>query len=410
MLIDGGEKSPGVIAYLKNYVEGNLEAVVATHPHADHIGGLIDVLQSYQVDKIFWNGETATTKTYTDFMALTKAEPNSSLQQLKRGDSLAISGLSFSVLNPPNPLFGDANNNSIVIKLRYGDIQFLFSGDAEQEAEASMLSAGLSIDSDILKVGHHGSRTASSPSFVKAISPNIALYLAGQGNSYGHPHPESIATLKDFGATIYGTDLHGSIVLSCDGKKYETKTGIPAPQVSRPSIIPSPTPTQSAIPTQSKSAPTFIVSDLTISPNLVDVGQTSTLSVSVSNTGDLTGTYEVILKVNNNVMSTKTISLAGHETQKVTFAVITSSSGNYLVDINGLYGALTAKSVSPTTTYTVPTTTYSVPTTKSDTVYITRTGAKYHRGSCRYLSQSSIPIERSVAINRGYTPCSVCRP
>ena len=245
VLIDGGETSPGVVPYLRKYVDGDLEAMVATHPHADHIGGLIDVLRSFQVDNIYWNGETATTKVYSDFMALAKAEPKALLQQLKRGDTINVDGLAFAVLNPPGPSFKETNDNSIVLKLKYGDTRFLFEGDAQQEAESSMLAAGLNMAADILKVGHHGSRSASSMPFLKAVSPQIAVYMAGINNSYGHPHAETLAALNQIGAQIYGTDIHGTIEVSTDGQKYtlttEKQASPRAPPTSTPTSTPTPT-------------------------------------------------------------------------------------------------------------------------------------------------------------------------
>ena len=239
VLIDGGETSPGVVPYLRKYVDGDLEAMVATHPHADHIGGLIDVLRSFQVDNIYWNGETATTKVYGDFMALAKAEPKALLQQLKRGDTVNVDGLAFAVLNPPGPSFKETNDNSIVLKLKYGDTRFLFEGDAQQEAESSMLAAGLNMAADILKVGHHGSRSSSSMPFLKAVSPQIAVYMAGINNSYGHPHAETLAALNQVGAQIYGTDIHGTIVVATDGQKYTLTTEKQAPPRAPPTSTPS---------------------------------------------------------------------------------------------------------------------------------------------------------------------------
>jgi len=249
VLIDGGETSPGVVPYLRKYVDGDLEAMVATHPHADHIGGLIDVLQSFQVDNIYWNGETATTKVYGDFMALAKAEPKASLQQLKRGDTINVDGLAFAVLNPPGPSFKETNDNSIVLKLKYGDTRFLFEGDAQQEAESSMLAAGLNMAADILKAGHHGSRSSSSMPFLKAVSPQIAVYMAGINNSYGHPHAETLAALNQVGAQIYGTDIHGTIVVDTNGQKYTLTTEKQAPPSAPPTSTPPPTPTPTPTPT-----------------------------------------------------------------------------------------------------------------------------------------------------------------
>jgi beta-lactamase superfamily II metal-dependent hydrolase len=223
ILIDAGEKSPGVTGYMEDYVDGHLEVVVATHPHADHIGGLIEVLDEFDVDEVWVNGDEATSKTYTDFMAEANDE-GAQVHEARRGDTIVAGTLTFHVLNPIDPLFDNTNDNSIVLSLRYGSIDFLFTGDAEIEAEASMISAGILSDIDILKVGHHCSRTASSAAFLSIIKPAVAIYTAAVGNTYGHPHAESLAALQSIGATIYGTDTLGTIVISTDGTSYTIQT------------------------------------------------------------------------------------------------------------------------------------------------------------------------------------------
>jgi beta-lactamase superfamily II metal-dependent hydrolase len=223
VLIDAGEKSPGVTDYIDDYVDGHLEAVVATHPHADHIGGLIKVLDEFDVDNIWVNGDEATSKTYTDFMAEANDE-GAQVHEARRGDTIVAGTLTFHVLNPIDPLFDNTNDNSIVLSLSYGSIDFLFTGDAEIEAEESMISAGILSDIDILKVGHHCSRTASSAAFLNITKPEMAVYMAAVDNTYGHPHMESIAALQNIGATIYGTDALGIIVISTDGTSYTIQT------------------------------------------------------------------------------------------------------------------------------------------------------------------------------------------
>jgi len=223
VLIDGGDRSPGVTAYLNDYVNGSLEAMIATHPHADHIGGLIAVLDAFDVEEIWLNGDTSTSETYNDFMDRVNAE-GAEVKVAKRGDTIIVDGLTFDVLHPVEPLFDDTNNNSIVLMLSYGNIDFLFSGDAEQEAEASMIAAGVLADIEILKVGHHGSRTASSQAFLNVIQPEVAIYMAGVDNPYGHPHEETLAALKEIGAAVYGTDRNGDIVVTTDGETYTVAT------------------------------------------------------------------------------------------------------------------------------------------------------------------------------------------
>ncbi len=218
ILIDSGGKSPGVTAYLNDYVDGQLEVMVATHPHADHIGGLIAVLDAFDVQEIWHNEDTSTSQTYGQFMTAVQAE-GAEVHVANRGDEIVVDGLTFVVLNPTT-LAGTTNNNSIVLRLSYGETDFLFTGDAEREAEASMLSAGIVPDVEILKVGHHGSRTASSQFFVAMAQPEVAVYMAGEGNSYGHPHDETITALSEIGAEIYGTDIHGTIIITTDGESY----------------------------------------------------------------------------------------------------------------------------------------------------------------------------------------------
>jgi competence protein ComEC len=239
VLIDGGDKSPGVVDYLKDYVDGTLEIMAATHPHADHIGGLISVLNNFQVGQIWHNGDTSTSQTYSDFMSAVNAE-NAEVSVATRGDVIEADGLIFEVLNPSD-LTGTTNNNSIVLHLAFGEVDFLFTGDAEQEAEASMLvNSDIPVpDVEVLKVGHHGSSTASSPDFLAVTNPEVAIYMAGEGNTYGHPHEETIKALLAVGAEIYGTDIHGTIVVTTDGEEYELQLENQAPPVTSYAISPT---------------------------------------------------------------------------------------------------------------------------------------------------------------------------
>jgi beta-lactamase superfamily II metal-dependent hydrolase len=232
VLIDGGDKSPGVISYIDDYVDGALEVMVATHPHADHIGGLIAVLGAFEVDEIWLSGDTSTSATYSQFMSAVNSE-GAKVFVARRGDTIQAGTLIFNVLHPVN-LSGKTNNNSIVLSLNYGQVDFLFTGDAEQEAEASMLMDGIVPDVEILKVGHHGSRTASSIQFLQVAKPECAIYMAGQGNSYGHPHQETIISLCEVGAEIYGTDIHGTIIVMTDGETYSLLPSIKVPPVVCP--------------------------------------------------------------------------------------------------------------------------------------------------------------------------------
>jgi len=255
ILIDGGEKNTGAADYIRPYVDGALEVMVATHTHADHIGGLIDVLAKYQVNDIWLNGDTATSATYNSFMNSVNAE-GATIHQAERGNTIQVGTLKFNILNPARSLFSDANNNSIVLSLSYGDIDFLVMGDAEQEAEGQMLIQSVVPlpDCEILKVGHHGSRTASSPQFLNLVKPDVAIYSCGVGNTYGHPHQETLVALDSIGAKIYGTDVNGTVVVNTNGKVYDVQ---PTKQVSpvKPSNISS-TPTPAPTPSPTPATPT----------------------------------------------------------------------------------------------------------------------------------------------------------
>lgn len=220
ILIDGGDRNPGIVNYLNSYVDDDLEVLVATHPHADHIGGLIAVLQSFNVLEIWVNGDSSTSKTYSDFMNAVNSE-GAIIFEARLHNTITAGELSLFVHNPSR-LEGTTNNNSIVLSLAFGEIKFWFAGDAEVEAEGAMmmLSSVQLPDIDILKVGHHGSRTASSSDFLSIIQPEVAIYMAGIDNSYGHPHEETITTLNDIGAEIYGTDVNGTIVVTTNGETY----------------------------------------------------------------------------------------------------------------------------------------------------------------------------------------------
>lgn len=223
MLIDGGEVTPGVVSYLNRYVDGPLEVMLATHPHADHIGGLLDVLKTFKVQQIWHNGDSGDSKTYTDFMTAVQTE-GAEVHTGRRGDKITVGKLAPIVLSP-KALTGTTNNNSLVLSLTYGSIDFLFMGDAEKEAEGAMLVASdMPVPQvEVLKVGHHGSRTASSPDFLTVARPETAIYMAGVGNSYGHPHAETISALTKIGAKIYGTDVNGTVVVSTDGNSFSTR-------------------------------------------------------------------------------------------------------------------------------------------------------------------------------------------
>lgn len=218
-LIDGGEKGSGVVQYLQSLGVKRIDLLIATHPHSDHIGGLVQVLSAFPVSKVVTNGQPHTTSVYESFLdgiAAAQAE----YVEVRQGDLLQLGSLNFLVLSPAANTNDDLNENSLVLRFGYGNTTFLMMGDAGRETEASLLASGQSLKADVLKVGHHGSSSASSPAFLDAVKPKVAIYSAGINNKYNHPAPETIAALTAAGASIYGTDTNGEIDFEIDLNGY----------------------------------------------------------------------------------------------------------------------------------------------------------------------------------------------
>jgi beta-lactamase superfamily II metal-dependent hydrolase len=223
VLIDGGETDTGIVQYLQSIGVNHIDLMIASHPHSDHIGGLVQVLQAMPVSTVVTNGQMNNTSIYERFLDAI-ASSKAQYVEVKRGDKLALGSLTFNVLSPVTNTGEDLSNNSIVLRLVYGDVAFLFMGDAQKEAEASILASGLPVQAQILKVGRHGSKTASSPAFLAQVRPEIAIYFAGLGNSYGYPHSVTLSSLGAVGALVYGTDIHGTITVTTDGSGYAVET------------------------------------------------------------------------------------------------------------------------------------------------------------------------------------------
>jgi len=219
ILVDGGDASANVADYLQAQGIQDVDLMVATHPHEDHIEGLIDVLAIYDVHEIWTNGGTHTSQTYEDFAAAVAAE-SATERDVSRGYSTQMNGLEIDVLHPTSPLSGDLNEDSVVLQVSCGEVAILLTGDATTDSEASMQAAGVLSDVEVLKVGHHGSNTSTSDAFLTAVTPEDAVISVGAGNTYGHPHEETLDRLATAGVTVYRTDLDGTVVLTSDCATY----------------------------------------------------------------------------------------------------------------------------------------------------------------------------------------------
>ena len=228
MLIDGGDRwnwvGEKVVSYLNQQDVDFIDVLVSTHPHADHIGGLDDVLNNFEVAQVYGSGRVHTTRTYENYLRLID-EQEIPFAAPRRGDIINLGDLNFKVLHPsPKIDVNDysLNNASVVLHLVYGDVSFLFTGDAEYRAEKEIVeNIDHKIDSTVLKVSHHGSATSTNDFFLKEVKPQTAVIMAGEDNRYGHPDEEVLRALKNRGVDVYRTDLHGDIVIKTDGRDHE---------------------------------------------------------------------------------------------------------------------------------------------------------------------------------------------
>ncbi|MGE5579238.1 MAG: ComEC/Rec2 family competence protein [Bacillota bacterium] len=295
MLIDAGPKSAGheVVATIKDLGVKRLDYVVFTHPHEDHVGGAIAVLEAFDIGEVIMPRTSHTTQTYEDLLD-TLVDKDLTVTEARAGKVIIDKPSLRAWLVGPVRDFEDLNDMSAVLALKYGEITFLFEGDAEAEAEGAMaLSSSVQLpEVDVLKVAHHGSSSSSTADFLAVVSPTVAVISCGAGNAYGHPTEEALVRLASVGAKIYRTDQNGTITVTTDGSTLGVEPEKePAPVAAAPVVPVTPTTSQSDV-----------------------------------------------------------------------------------------------------------------------TVYITKTGEKYHRDGCRYLRQSKIPVSLKDAKANGFDPCSVCKP
>lgn len=224
ILVDVGppRKILSALSRVMSPFDRHIDAIVLTHPDQDHIGGFADVLQVYKVDTVFESGTINDSKTYQNLKQEIKDKKIGNILA-RRGMRLHIGGgAMIDILFPDRDVFDWAlNDGSIVARLSYGDTSIMLTGDATTMTEKIILekNVGVFIESNILKVGHHGSRTSTSEEFVRVVSPQFALISDGKDNNFGHPHQDVLDTLSSFGAKIFRTDLLGTIIMKSDGRK-----------------------------------------------------------------------------------------------------------------------------------------------------------------------------------------------
>ncbi|MBI5230401.1 MAG: MBL fold metallo-hydrolase [Candidatus Magasanikbacteria bacterium] len=235
ILIDGGpddtvmDKLGRALPFFKK----DIDLMILTHPHSDHVTGLVSVLKRYKVKEIYYTGTVHTSSVFIEWLKLIK-EKQIPMHIVSYQEELQFDeGVKLAFLYPDHELAeveeaseekrgqrkNNLNNTSIVFKIAYGRTQFLFMGDAEAPVEETLLASGADLRADVLKAGHHGSHSSTSEDFLKAVSPRYATISAGRNNDYGHPHLSTLKRLERFGVYAYRTDTEGDITIMSDGEK-----------------------------------------------------------------------------------------------------------------------------------------------------------------------------------------------
>lgn len=220
MLIDGGDNSSGklVVDYIKNQGIDSIKYVIGTHPHEDHIGGLDNVIDSFNIEKVIMPNANANTKTFEDVLN-SISNKGLTITKPRPGDKYNLNGAEFIILAPNKDKYSNLNNYSVVVKLTHGNSSFVFTGDAETLSEKEILdNFGGILKADLLKLGHHGSNTSTSENFLEAVNPQIAIISLGRDNKYNHPDIEVVDRLREKNIDIYRTDEEGTIVAISDGE------------------------------------------------------------------------------------------------------------------------------------------------------------------------------------------------
>jgi len=228
ILIDGGPGSAILEKLGKEmpFYDNTLDLIILTHPEKDHLNGLLEVLKRYKVENILWTGiirDTPEWKLWERKILEEKANIKIACPLQKIIASKTVLEILYPFENLAGQEFEDSNETSIVSSLVFGENSFLFTGDIRKSEEKVLLEQRANLESDILKVSHHGSKTSNSKEFVEKVSPEIAVISLGKENSYGHPHQEVLDILEDYGIKILRTDEMGDIKIISDGKniKYE---------------------------------------------------------------------------------------------------------------------------------------------------------------------------------------------
>lgn len=229
ILIDGGPSLAVLEKLAKEmpFYDRTIDLIILTHPERDHLFGLLEVLKSYHVENILWTGIVRETAEWQEWIELLQEEEaeikiaEAGQKIIFQEDPLIFMEILYPFENLAGQEFKNSNDTSIVASLIFEDISFLFTGDIGKKVEAELIEQNIDLESDVLKVCHHGSKTSSSLGFLEAVSPEVAVIQVGKDNSYGHPHPEVLANLEQFGIYVLRADINGDVKIVSDGNNFK---------------------------------------------------------------------------------------------------------------------------------------------------------------------------------------------
>ncbi len=217
MLIDAGigEQANHITTYLKQQGVKSIDYLVCTHAHADHCGGMKAVIAAFPVHTLYSSVTSSSNGAFQRVMRAAETA-NLAITVPSVGDTFALGSATVTVLGPQKH-YSDVNDQSLILRVDYGSNAFLFTGDAEYQSETDVLDAGENVRCDVIKAGHHGSRTSTGYRLLYEAQPKYAVISCGAGNEYGHPHDDTLSRLRDADVTVYRTDLNGTVVCRSDG-------------------------------------------------------------------------------------------------------------------------------------------------------------------------------------------------
>jgi len=255
ILIDAGDfRRSDVVPYLRAAGVSHIDLLILTHPHADHIGQVPQVMAAFSVVEVWMPGWEHSTQTFERAIdAILQSEAG--YHEPRAGETVQIGSITVAVVHPVDPL-QDIHDN-IAVRIVFGEFAALYTGDAEIHHELEMIQRGHNLRAQVLQLGHHGSRTSSATAFLQAVGAEVAVYSAGSGNQFGHPHSEVVDRITSMGIELYGTDVHGTVLVISDGTNYRVEVGR-----SRPTIVEP----QQPVPTETITQ---------INPSCVDINTAS---------------------------------------------------------------------------------------------------------------------------------------